>query len=96
MTNYNDNPGMVRFDFFRPESGKWYMTEALDMYDYWDEPTVHNAVRLALDASMLTRHLNLSRWVVSVLEPYHKNGYPVLLIPGRASYTDWVTGEIIV
>jgi hypothetical protein len=93
MTNYNDNPGMVRFDFFRPESGKWYMTEALDMSDHWHAPTVYDAVRLTLADS---RHKDLSHWVISVLEPYHHSAYPILMTPGRGSYTDWVTREKIV
>lgn len=93
MTNYSDNPGMVRFDFFKHESGKWYMTEALDMSDYWNAPSVYDAVRMTLADS---RYTDLSSWIISALEPYHKNAFPILLTPGRASYTDWGTGEKIV
>ena len=86
MTHYSENPGMTRFDFFKPESGKWYMTEALDMSAYYDANTVFDAVHATLSES---RHQDLSRWIISVLEPYHKGACPVLLTPGRASYTSW-------
>ena len=88
MTNYSENPGHVRFDFFKPESGKWYMTEMIDMSDDYDAPYVHAAVRNALSR---TRHGRLAekRWVIVVLEPYHKGAYPVVLTPGRASYEDY-------
>ena len=45
MTHYNDNPGVVRVDYFKP-SGKWYMTEAHDMSDYWDEPDIYRRWRV--------------------------------------------------
>lgn len=74
MTHFSDNPGMVRVDFFRP-SGKWYMTEAHDMSDFYNEPVIHDAVckMLERDGRLLT-HFD-----ILVLEPYHKNAYPVML-----------------
>ena len=76
MTNYSDNPGMVRVDFFKP-SGKWYMTEALDMYDFWDcGITPHDAVIAALEKS----GRNLTHFTRVVLEPYHRSAYPVMLV----------------
>ena len=74
MTHYNDNPGVVRVDYFKP-SGKWYMTEAHDMSDYWDEPDIYRAVESTLrrDGRFL-RHFD-----IVVLEPYHRNPYPVMI-----------------
>lgn len=75
MTNYSDNPGMVRVDFFN-ESGKWYMTESVDMSDFWDYGIIpHDAVNAALDA----KGRNLKHFTRVVLEPYHKSAYPVML-----------------
>lgn len=89
MVNYSENPGHVRVDFFKPTSGKWYMTEMLDMSDFYNEGiTPHDAVRRALGK---TRHGEDAekRWIIVVNEPYHRSAYPVLLMPGKASYEDW-------
>jgi hypothetical protein len=90
MTNYSENPGHVRIDFWKPESGNWYMTEMLDMSDEYDATHVYAAVRNALAK---TRHGRLAdkRWIITVAEPYHVNAHPVMLSPGRASYEDWPT-----
>lgn len=75
MTNYSENSGMVRVDFFK-ESGKWYMTEAVDMSDFWDYGIIpHDAVEAALEA----KGRNLKHFTRVVLEPYHKSAYPVFL-----------------
>ena len=75
MTNYSNNPGSVRVDFFK-ESGKWYMTEAVDMSEFWDfGNTPHDAVTAALEA----KGRNLKHFTRVVLEPYHKSAYPVML-----------------
>ena len=77
MTNYSDNPGMVRAEFFRP-SGKWYTTEALDMNKFYREATPIDAVIAALEI-----HREMSNnYIIIVTEPYHKNPYPVCLTPG--------------
>lgn len=89
MTHYSNNPGLVRADFFKPESGNWYTSEELDMsYHYMDGPSVYDAVRNALAK---TRHGAEAekRWIIVVLEPYHRNSYPVMLTPGRAVYKAW-------
>lgn len=75
MTHYSNNPGMVRVDYFRP-SGNWYMTEAHDMSAYYNVPDIYEAVE-----QMLRR---ADRWkphfTQVVLEPYHKNAYPVMIV----------------
>ena len=75
MTNYSDNPGNVRVDFFK-ESGKWYMTEEVNMYEFWDYGlTPHEAVEAALEK----KGRNLKHFTRVVLEPYHRSAYPVML-----------------
>ena len=75
MTNYNSNPGSVRVDFFK-ESGKWYMTEDVDMSEFWDFGIgPQDAVEAALEA----KGRNLKHFTRVVLEPYHKYAYPVML-----------------
>lgn len=76
MTNYTENPGSVRVDYFKA-SGKWYMTESVDMTDFWDHgATPHDAIEAALRKS--------ARWLphftMVVLEPYHRSAYPVMLM----------------
>jgi hypothetical protein len=87
MSGYSENPAHVRVDFYKPESGKWYMTEMLDMDGHYYDLGPYNAVRNAL---LKTRHADsFDRWIISVVEPYHENGYPVLLTPGRATYSTY-------
>lgn len=75
MTNYSDNPGMVRVDFFK-ESGKWYMTESINMSAFYNHGIIpHDAVEAALEAE----GRNLKHFTRVVLEPYHKAAYPVML-----------------
>lgn len=79
MTHFSENPGMVRVEYFK-DSGKWYMTEAIDMSEWYFEPMVQNAVRKALDASRPERPSGWwSSFNIVVLEPYHEHGIPVML-----------------
>jgi len=72
---YSENPGMVRVDFFKP-GGKWYMTEELNMYDFWDYGLwCGEAVEAALEA----KGRNLKYFTRVVLKPYHRNSHPVML-----------------
>jgi hypothetical protein len=80
MTNYSDNPGNVRVDFFKP-SGKWYMTEQYDMSKFYHTgPTPIDAVTAMLEDSLRGRSL-MRQFIVVVLEPYHDKSYPVVLVP---------------
>lgn len=74
VTHYSENPGMVQVDFFKA-SGKWYMTEALDMTEYWDAPSPIHGVEYALEKA----GRNLRHFTIVCLEPYHRNAYPVML-----------------
>lgn len=80
--NYSENSDSVRVDYFKP-SGKWYMTEALDMSGYWDEASVYSAVIKSLDDAWNLRHGGRpSAWrqfTIVVLEPSHRNAYPVMI-----------------
>lgn len=76
MTNYSDNPGMVRVDYFKA-SGKWYMTEAHDMSDFWDHGLW---VGEAVEAALRKAGRWLPHFTIVVLEPYHKNAYPVMFV----------------
>lgn len=83
MTHYSENPGMVRVDYFKP-GGKWYMTEAHDMYDYWDSPkrlglTLHEAIEEMLRRDDAWR----PHFTIVILQPYHVNSHPVM-IPATA------------
>lgn len=75
MTNYSAKSSVVRVDYFKP-SGKWYMTEALDMtgfFDYGIYPA--EAVRAALvKAGRLCPGLNKV-----VIDPYVESSYPVMI-----------------
>lgn len=76
MTNYSENPGMVRVDYFKT-SGKWYMTEACDMSEFWDHGiSPHDAIEAALRKSRRW----LPHFTMVVLEPYHKSAYPVMFV----------------
>ena len=76
MTHYSNNPGMVRVDYFKA-SGKWYMTEAVDMSNYWDGSLfIHDAVRLALQHEGLWK----PHFTMVILEPYHENAYPIMFV----------------
>lgn len=72
---YSKNDSMVRVDYFKP-SGKWYMTEALDMsgfYKYGTGPV--DAVQAALEkADRFLKNFN-----IIVLKPFHELQYPVFI-----------------
>ena len=82
--HFSENPGMVRFDRFK-ESGKWYDTYEVDMFDYWDATIIpHDALNLAITASPRFGEGWVNGWLrqggfIVCLEPYHKSAYPVVL-----------------
>ena len=80
MSNYTENPKMVRVDFWKP-SGKWYATEAVE----WVEYTGDHLIREVFHES-LRRHFGdkprLTGLRATCLEPYHEHGHPIsLLVP---------------
>lgn len=76
MTNYSVNPGNVRVDFFKA-SGKWYMTEDVDMSEFWDFGAYPGG---AVEAALELKGRNLKHFTRVVLEPYHRYSYPVILL----------------
>ena len=75
---FDPRPYMVRADYFTDDLRmKWKYTEALDMSEVHAVSFVHTAVAVAWKA-MWPRMQNL---VIVVLEPYHYQGYPVILTP---------------
>ena len=76
MTNYSENPGSCEIVYFKP-SGKYYMTEAIDMSDEYDTLSIHDAVRNAI---VKARGSDMAHFTRVVLEPYHRNAYPIMLV----------------
>ena len=85
MTNFSNNPGHVRVEFFKP-GGKWYMTEQWDMSNYYKRgATPIDAVLEMLNASERGRKL-LPQFIIVVQDPYHDLAYPVCLVPGKQEH----------
>jgi hypothetical protein len=80
VTNYSNNPGMVRVDFYKP-GGKWYMTEAVDMSTHYMDQSIIQAVRESICESHERGEAWLDQFVALVAEPYHQNAYPIMLQP---------------
>jgi hypothetical protein len=83
MSNFSLNSGMVRGDLFtirEAGGGKWKYTVQIDMSEHWDDVDIHKAV---IDAFRETPSQvrgvvdNISGYQLVVLEPFHKNSYPV-------------------
>lgn len=79
MSHYSVNPGHVRVDFFKP-SGKWHMTDAVDMSGVYHVSNPATALGLALEKHF--RHSNgimgLAKLTAVCLDPYCTNSFPVL------------------
>lgn len=76
MSNYSENEGSCRASLFKP-SGKWYQDLAIDMSAFYNEPDIHMAIRCAFEQTARTLQ---SDWKLVVLDPYHKNSHPIMLI----------------
>ncbi len=75
MTNYSDNPGHVRVDYFKA-SGKWYMTETLDMNEFYDRWDIHKAIQYAMQEQEMWR----PHFTQVILHPYHQNAHPIMFV----------------
>jgi hypothetical protein len=87
MTNYSENSGSVKVDFYKP-SGKWYMTEAWDMSKYYTVGFTSTDAVIQMFEDKGKRDM-LDRFIVVVDEPYHEQEVPVMLVPEvmwRAKY----------
>lgn len=76
MSNYSENPSMVRVDQYKRRSGKWYETFAVDMDPYYNEVPIQQAVQKAIEDRIA---VNLDDWIYVVNEPYHHYTHPVML-----------------
>lgn len=75
---FRTDPRIVRLDFFKPR-GKWKYTEELDMRELWMfGPTCIDAVKAAINRNERLKRMH-REFVAVVLEPYHHQGYPVML-----------------
>lgn len=85
--HYSENPGMCRFEFFK-DTGKWYMTEAIDMSDYYTEMRPVEGVLKAWIKRC--KDLNVephNNFNIVVSDPYHFAPYPVMLASGKYDVT---------
>lgn len=75
---YSEDSSQVRADFFTHDTRiKWKYTEAVSMAGLYDIVLPHEAVALAW-----ARHGRLLlEYMIVVLNPYHVNGYPIILTP---------------
>jgi hypothetical protein len=80
VTNYSNNPGMVEVQFFKT-SGKWYMSEAVDMSKHYEDLNIFDAVRESIREGHERGQSWMDQFVTVVQNPYHKNAYPVMLQP---------------
>lgn len=81
MTHYNDNPNMVRVDFFK-SSGKWYTTEMVEWLHWSRETLIHNAFKMALRKHFENDPDRLSDMDAICLEPYHELEHPLCIRNG--------------
>lgn len=77
---YSTNSGHVRGDLFT-ETGKWKYSVVIDMSNYYDVPLLtREAVVEAFhntDQSFRGVRGECKRYWLVVLEPYHRNSYPI-------------------
>lgn len=82
---YSVSSAIVRGDLFT-ERGKWKYSVAIDMTNFYGTLLIHDAVRKAIRATPAEVRGVLDSavsegsgyWLV-VLEPYHRNSYPVMI-----------------
>ena len=81
MTNYSENPGIVRLDVFEP-SGKWHKTVALDMSEHYESgPCPADAVSAAIRDQ---GRYEIGQWTFSVADPYFQPDLPVVILADGA------------
>lgn len=69
-------PNWVRLDRFNA-NGKWKYTHEVKMLnEWWDHWDLFAAVENAMERAEIGLE---DGWVAVVLEPYHKNSYPVII-----------------
>ena len=87
MSNFSLNSAMVRGDLFTIREGgggggKWKYTVQIDMTDLYDHWSIHEAVVAAFrkTPSEIRGVVDCSGYQLVVLDPYHKNSHPVIVV----------------
>lgn len=75
MTNYSNEVGSVRVDFFK-ESGKWYTTEAVMWTGKYSSGQIHDEFRKSLKEHLAGRMYDMT---AVCLIPYHVNAHPLMV-----------------
>lgn len=75
MSNYSNDPTMVRVDFFKP-SGKWYTTEQMKWLQYTALPDmgIHDIFLASLEKAFPE---NYHEFDAICLHPHHKHSHPI-------------------
>ena len=83
MSNYSNDPAMVRVDFWKL-SGKWYTTEAVKWTgEYRADANIHDEFAKSLaDHFQGSGRLNEMR--ATCLEPYHEHAHPISIAVSAA------------
>lgn len=79
---FSKNDAHVRIDRFKSESGKWYDTHELDMYEFYNEPLIHDALRKSIEKQFkesIVGFLDNGFFFVVCLEPYHIHSHPIVI-----------------
>jgi hypothetical protein len=80
MSNYSNDPAMVRVDFWKP-FGKWYCTEAVKWTGEWKgekaKQSIHEAFAQSLRDHFKDTPDRLSEMDATCLEPYHEYSHPI-------------------
>ena len=78
MSNYSDDPEMVRVDFFK-SSGKWYETEAVRWTGKYKDSQIFEEFAKSLRDGLGSR---LQEMDAVCLEPYHEHSHPIQIKAG--------------
>lgn len=80
---YDQNPEMVRVDFFKP-GGKWYETEAVKWTGAWKakDGLIHDAFKQSLRDHFKDKPERLSNMDAICLHPYHEYEHPIQVKAG--------------
>lgn len=83
MSNYTDDPAMVRVDFWK-KSGKWYTTEAVKWTAGWhrDSCLINDGFKQSLRDHFKDIPNRLSDMDATCLDPYHELSHPIQIIAG--------------
>ena len=83
---YSKDPEMVRVDFFKSESGKWYTTEAVKWTGEWlgNGELIHDAFAKSLrDHLSEFNNIILKDMDAVCIHPYHEYEHPLCIRKGN-------------